>query len=130
MNPTTGREWREEFGLPEPGGETFFSSKADLKTAPPESSQAHVVRRAFDLLKLDGVLCSDRAPLIYFKKVQRIDNSEIVRLHRTFWNHGGAPVLVLIAPDDVHVYSGLIRPEPQTDASGRIPRPVEHPGRA
>ena len=120
MSPITGREWRDEFGLPEPGGETFFSSKADLKAAPPESSQAHVVRRAFDLLKLDGVFCSDRAPLIYFKKVQRIDNSEIVQLHRTFWNHGGAPVLVLVAPDDVHVYSGLIRPELQTDAFDTI----------
>lgn len=130
MSPITGREWRDEFGLPEPGGETFFSSKADLKTASPESSQAHVVRRAFDLLKLDGVLCSDRAPLIYFKKVQRIDNSEVVQLHRTFWNHGGAPVLVLIAPNDVHVYSGLIRPEPQTHPPHQIPSLVERLDRA
>lgn len=130
MSSNTGREWRDEFGLPEPGAETFFSSKADLKTAHPESSQAHVVRRAFDLLKLDGVLCSDRAPLIYFKKVQRIDNREIVRLHRTFWNHGGAPILVLVAPDDVHFYSGLVRPEPQTRAAGPIPSLVERLDRA
>ena len=120
MSSITGREWRDEFGLPEPGAETFFSSKADLKTARLESSQAHVVRRAFDLLKLDGVLCRDRAPLIYFKRLQRIDSSEIVRLHRTFWNHGGAPILVLVAPNEVHVYSGLIRPEPQTDSSSQI----------
>src|SRR4051812_44624235 len=125
MSPNTRREWRDEFGLPEPGTETFFSSKADLNTARPESSQAHVVRRAFDLLKLDGVLCRDRAPLIYFKRVQRIDSREIAPLHRTFWNHGGAPILVLVAPDEVHVYSGLIRPEPQTDSSNQIPSLVE-----
>src|SRR5688572_23090009 len=130
MSPNTGREWRDEFGLPESGAQTFFSSKADLKSAHPESSQAHVVRRAFDLLKLDGVLCRDRAPLIYFKSVQRIDSSEVVRLHRTFWNHGGAPIMVLVAPDEVHVYSGLVRPEPQTDASRQIRGLVERLDRA
>ena len=60
-----------------------------------DASQAHVARRAFDLLHLDGVLCADRAPLVYFKWVSRIDNLEIAALHRTFWNHGGAPILVV-----------------------------------
>jgi hypothetical protein len=130
MNHAGDKQWRREFGLPEPGGNVFFASKADLKTAGPESSQAHVVRRAFDLLKLDGVLCTDKTPLVYFKQVRRIDKAEILLLHRTFWNHGGAPILVLIAPQDVHVYSGLVRPVSETDTQGRISGLVERLDRA
>ena len=124
MNATTGRQWQEEFGLAEHGG-LFLATKADLKSAAPKASQAHVARRAFDLLKLDGVLCTDSAPLVYFKLVKRIDNAKIVTLHRTFWNHGGAPILALIAPNEVHIYSGFVRPAPGTESAQRIPAFVE-----
>ena len=86
-----------------------------------DASQSHVLRRAFDLLKLDGVLCAENIPLVYFKEVKRIETGEVARLHRKFWNHGGAPILVLIAPDEVHIYSGLVRPLPQADTIGNIP---------
>ena len=129
MNQAQSNTWREEFGLPNEG-QAFFASKADLESAAPESVQAHVVRRAFDLLELDGVLCADRAPLVYFKQVPRIDNRQIIRLHRIFWNHGGAPILVVITPDDVHVYSGLIRPVPAGNARTAIPSLVQRLDRA
>lgn len=112
------------------GGATFFASKEDLRNAPTEFSQAHVAGRAFDLLELDGVLCADGAPLVYFKQIARVDNSEVVRLHRTFWNHGGAPILVLIAPNDVHVYSGLIRPVPEAKTPTPIPSLIQRLERA
>jgi len=89
------------------------------------ASQGHVVRRAFDLLKLDGVLCTENTPLVYFKQVKRVETAEVAALHRKFWNHGGAPVLLLVTPDEVHVYSGLIRPIPQADPSGAVHGLVE-----
>ena len=125
MNDAAARQWRDEFGLPDIGGDVFFTTKTDSTVAATKSSQSHVVRRAFDLLKLDGVLCTDSAPLVYFKQVKRIDNAEIIQLHRTFWNHSGAPILAVIAPNEVHVYSGLVRPEPQAAADGDIPSLVE-----
>ena len=124
MNARTGNQWQKEFGLAE-HGDLFFATKADLKSAAPEASPTHVTRRAFDLLKLDGALCTDSAPLVYFKQVNRIDNAQIVTLHRTFWNHGGAPILALIASHEVHIYSGFVRPAPSAESAQRIPAFVE-----
>ena len=126
MHVTAANDWRKSFGIEDAQPRSFFASKAELNAPGMDASQGHVLRRAFDLLKLDGVFCAGNTPLVYFKVVKRIDLAEVASLHRTFWNHGGAPILVLVAPDQVHLYSGLVRPLPQTDPSGRIPALVDH----
>ena len=130
MSVTSKKDWRSEFGIDSRGPTVFFASKAELNAPGVGASQGHVVRRAFDLLKLDGILCAENTPLVYFKQVTQIDPAEVMRLHRTFWNHGGAPILVLVAPAQVHIYSGLIRPLPQTDRDGNIHGFVETLDRA
>jgi hypothetical protein len=125
MSTTANSEWRSEFGIASAGPRDFFATKADLNAPGMTASQGHVVRRAFDLLKLDGILCAANVPLVYFKQVKRIDVAEVASLHRTFWNHGGAPILVLIAPEQVQIYSGLVRPLAPTDPSGTIPALVD-----
>ena len=113
--------WSEEFGIAEGSSPRTFVTRHDLDAEGAAMPQAHVLRRAFDLLKLDGVLCSDTAPLVYFKCVSRIGTADIPKVHRRFWNHGGAPILVVIAPDTVQVYSGLSRPVAQPHSDGRLP---------
>jgi hypothetical protein len=125
MSINTEKNWRKEFGIEDAGPKTFFASKTDLSAHGADASQSHVVRRAFDLLRLDGVLCAESTPLVYFKQVKRIEAAEVSRIHRKFWNHGGAPILVLIAPDEVHVYSALIKPTPRADPSSNSPGLVE-----
>lgn len=125
MSISPNIEWRNEFGLASVGPRDFFSSKAELNSPGITASQGHVLRRAFDLLDLDGVFCRGNSPLVYFKKVNRIQAADVAKLHRTFWNHGGAPILVLIAPDQVQIYSGLVRPLPHTETYGAIPALVE-----
>src|ERR1700733_5851281 len=124
MSISANGDWRSEFGITS-GQKVFFASKAELNAPGMDASQAHVVRRAFDLLRLDGILCIENTPLVYFKQMNRIETAEVARLHRKFWNHGGAPILVLVAPDQVQVYSSLIRPIPQADPRGAIPGLVE-----
>ena len=124
MNTATEQQWQQEFGLGAHG--RFFVTKDDLNRASSEQpSPAHVARRAFASLKIDGALCIDSAPLVYFKQVARIDNAEIARLHRAFWNHGGAPILAIIAPSEVHIYSAFVRPAADDDGSLRIPAFVQ-----
>lgn len=125
MSVAANNKWRSEFGIESAGPSDFFASKAELNAPGVTASQGHVLRRAFDLLGLDGVLCRDNTPLVYFKKVSRIEPVEVARLHRTFWNHGGAPILVLVAPDQVQIYSGLVKPLPPTDPQGTIPALVQ-----
>ena len=84
-----------------------------------EGLHAHALRQAFRLLELDGMFCSERAPLVYFKEVDSIDPDQALTLHRRFWNHGTAPILVLIAPDQVYIYSGMTRPLLAKQESGK-----------
>ena len=130
MNGPTGMEWRQEFGIVDIESKFFIGSKAELNVPGMEVSQRHVLRRAFDLLNLDGILCTDNTPLVYFKQVGQIEPAEVVRLHQRFWNHGGAPILVLITADEVHVYSGLTRPVAQADPGRPIPGLVDRLERA
>jgi hypothetical protein len=125
MSVTAKNEWRNEFGIASAGPRDFFTSKAELNAPGTTASQGHVLRRAFDLLELDGIFCTENTPLVYFKKVNGISPAEVARLHRTFWNHGGAPILVLVAPDQVQIYSGLVRPLPHADANSVIPALVQ-----
>jgi len=103
----TQEDWRADFGLETRQPPGFFTSKEELNPATPH---AHLLRRAFEVLELDGVLCADHSPLIYFKLIKRITAEGVYKLHRQFWNHGGAPVLVLVSDTDVHIYSGMSRP--------------------
>jgi hypothetical protein len=111
-------DWRSEFGIVSDEAKGFFASPSDLNTPGVDASQSYVVRRAFELLTLDGVLCSETTPLVYFKRVERIETAEVAKLHSTFWNYGGAAVLVLVAPDQVHVYSSLSKPRLPSRQSG------------
>lgn len=110
MTVAPGVGWHSEFGIEAIHSSAFFGSKGDLTSKGSPILHAHTIRRAFDLLGLDGVLCDQSAPLVYFKLVSRIRRAEVTELHRRFWNHGGAPILAIIAPDEVQIYSALLRP--------------------
>src|SRR5688500_523136 len=101
MTAVDATAWQVEFGIRQRPSVHFFTSKDDFGNSKAAVPQAHVMRRAFDLLSLDGVRCSDNAPLVYFKQVPKIEPTESLRLQRYFWNHGGAPLFVLIDPWDV-----------------------------
>lgn len=129
MTTSTSDSWPEEFGISGDDAKLFFATRAEFGAREASTAQAHVLRRAFELLNLDGVFCAENTPLVYFKKVDP-HRTDIAALHRKFWNHGGAPVLVLIGRDEVQIYSGLIRPEPQTTQIGDISALVERLDRA
>lgn len=122
MPATPATDWRTEFGLDGRNPPNLFTSKTEITPATP---QAHLLRRAFDVLKVDGILCVDHSPLAYFKLVRWITPEATAELHRQFWNHGGASLLVLVTEDRVHVYSGMTRPEPAADDATAPPSLVD-----
>lgn len=111
MTATPESNWRSEFGIEARGTPQFFAGLEDIEAAGALAPQSHVLRRAFEEMELSGVLCQDQTPIVYFRVIDRFDPSDVAALHRTFWNQGVAPILVLIAPDEVHVYSGLSQPD-------------------
>lgn len=109
--------WHESAGINRALYPSLFLSADEVTTATP---QAHVIRHGFDLLGLDGVFCTEGAPIVFFKLVDSFGLDEVLALHKRFWNHGGAPVLVLISSDRAEIYSGMSRPVRREDV-GSIP---------
>ena len=109
---TASDTWRFDFGIANRRPPTFYSEKAQINDATP---QAHLLRRAFETLHIDGVLCADNSPLVYFKTVDSNGLQNLQSLHRQFWNYGGASVLVVVGPNRVDIYSGMIRPAVNED---------------
>jgi hypothetical protein len=124
MATATQKDWKREFGLDERKPPAFFADTADLDAADSTASQVHVLRRAFEDLNINGVFCQDGNPIIYFRLVDRIEPKRVFDIHRTFWNQGVAPILVLVAADEVHVYSGLsspaLHPQPDKEPAGFV----------
>ena len=111
-------DWRTEFGVEDRRPPNLFVGKDEITSAIP---QAHLLRRAFDTLKIDGILCADHSPLAYFKITKRISPDAVADLHRRFWNHGGAALLVLVTDRNVQIYSGMALPTPPGDDRGAPP---------
>src|SRR5213078_2380234 len=89
--------WLETVGLSERKSPEFFSNIEELDNSETIISQAHVIRRAWGDMELNGVLCLDGAPSIYFKEVDKVDPTELRRLHQQLWNQGIAPALFIIS---------------------------------
>jgi len=119
------KDWKKEFGLDDRRPPHFFSSVDQLDEVAGKVPHSHTLRRAFEQLGIEGILCQERSPIIYFRQVRKIDPGYIIKLHRSFWNQGIAPILVIIAPDEVHIYSGLISPEDIPTVTGQSPGFVE-----
>jgi len=110
MTAVPATDWREEMSLEDRRPPQFFRTRDEIDAADSRVPQAHALRRAFDGLELNGILCLRNTPFLYFKEVPRIDPDKVRSIHRRFWNQGLAPVLLLITPRQVHVYSGLATP--------------------
>lgn len=124
---SSSASWHRDFGIDRATNAGFFSNANDLR---PETPHSHDLRQAFDLLGLDGVLCSDQTPLIYFKQMADISLEQGIEIHRRFWNHGTAPILVLVGPDQAYVYSGMARPQSAESSSDAPDCLVEQLSRA
>lgn len=118
MTNSAPEDWRKDFGIDGWKPPNFFASKDELTRSTP---QAHLIRRAFDVLDLDGVLCTDHSPLVYFKLINRPSPDAIYELNKHFWNHGGASVLVLVSEDRVYIYSGMTRPTARAGDDADLP---------
>lgn len=125
INVIDQTDWKKDFGLEDRKPPYFFSSVEQLDSATVRVSHPLIIRRAFRQLGMQGVLCQEHGPVIYFCKVNKIESALLMDLHRRFWNQGIAPILVIISPDEIHVYSGLIPPQNTPMVNGEVPGLVQ-----
>lgn len=119
----SARDIRETFALEHDMPPRFYGSLTEIKEAIGLCPYTHAMRRAWENLKLSGILCIDQRPTVYFKEMPRPDDKDLRDLHRRFWNHGTAPLLVVLTESEVLVFSALAYParvDELPKAEGRI----------
>jgi hypothetical protein len=92
----------------------FYRTVEALEGATPLLPYVQAVRRVWKSMDLGGVLYVDRSPAAYFKEVDHEPSPEEARcLQQCLWNHAITPILVLVSPRKVYVYSGRALPARQ-----------------
>ncbi|HEY0323072.1 MAG TPA: N-6 DNA methylase [Pyrinomonadaceae bacterium] len=102
--------WEEQLNLKGRRPPEFFRSLEEIESAVPTPPQAHAMRRAWVDMSLSGIFCIDNVPVAYIKDVNRVEQRRLRKLHRKLWNQGIAPILIVISPTDVLIFSGLTPP--------------------
>lgn len=98
-----------------------FRTLDELRAHSHAIAGAYILEKAWQRMKLDAVVCSGSKPLIYVKTVLHYDRKLEARLHKELWNQDLAPVLLVLDPLRVRVYSARPLVEPSSDA----PRYIE-----
>jgi hypothetical protein len=92
----------------------YLTSPDQLMLHPELAMVAFSVRHAWKILKLDGVLIIDNQPAAYLKQsATAFQKARIEDWIRFLWNHGTAPLLILIEPTNIAVHSSMTRPPSQ-----------------
>jgi type I restriction-modification system DNA methylase subunit len=130
MTAKISQSWIAQLNLADKQVPEFFRSFEELEAAQTRISQIHVMRRAWQDLELDGILYQDKSPYIYIKEVSSIDPQETRKLHRRLWNQGIAPFLLVVSPNEFHIYSSLVLPAKENEEINDDHRLVEVLSRA
>ena len=100
----------KDFNLEEVSAPNFFRSEDDIEKYAGIHPYSHFMRRAWETMHLNGILCIEGKPTVYFKEVDSVDSCNQRECYKKFWNQGLATLLVIISPDEVQVYSSLAEP--------------------
>lgn len=61
-------------------------------------------------LNIDGIYFVNDAPIIYFKHFSEVSEQQISNLHKKVWNEGIAPLLFVLLPTELRIYSAYKAP--------------------
>jgi hypothetical protein len=99
-----------DFNLAKVTAPIFFRSIEEVEDHAGRNPFSHFMRRAWETMHLNGILCVEGRPTVYFKEVERIDSHTQRERYKKFWNQGLATLLVVRSPSDVQVFSSLANP--------------------
>ena len=78
--------------------------------------KVNLTKQAFDTIEdLDAIYFSGEYPIIYFKKINDINQGEIKLLHKKIWNQGRVPLLFVVTPHEVRIYNCYKEPLREND---------------
>ena len=115
----------KDFNLKGVSAPEFFRSAEDIERYAGRHPYSHLMRRAWEAMHLNGILCVDDRPTVYFKEVEHISSTLLRALYQKFWNQGLATLLVVKSATDVQVFSSLAEPARENEAVSDKDRLVE-----
>ena len=108
--PATDEKLAAEFGEHISHGSMFLSSVEQIDLHHVLLPYAHYLQQAWAELNLGGLLCVDGRPMVYLCEAKRFTTEQKRERQRFVWNQGLVPLLVLLTPGQVEVYSGVRKP--------------------
>lgn len=98
----------------------FYTNLGEIRSERSLRPYLHLIEKAWDSLGMKrggGVLCVEGLPTLYLiTRKQRVTPEKAQDLHRKFWNQGLAKILVITDPIDVRIFSGMKKPERESDS--------------
>jgi len=108
------RDFVKQIGLSNRDSSQLVLSRDDLLKQP-ATGVSYATWRIWREMHLDGILNVDGRPAVYFKSQRRFRRPQCCKQQNLFWNHGGAPILVLVDEKTIRAYSGMRPPTKNTD---------------
>ncbi|MGD8787555.1 MAG: hypothetical protein PVJ60_09045, partial [Phycisphaerales bacterium] len=115
----------KDFNLKGVSAPEFFRSAEDIEKYAGRHPYSHLMRRAWEVMHLNGIFCVDDKPTVYFKEVKQINSTLLRALYQKFWNQGLATLLVVKSATNVQVFSSLVEPVREDEAVSDKDRLVE-----
>jgi hypothetical protein len=100
---------------------SLLNAQDDWRNSAEFRSHGHTLRRLFDDLKLDAVLCVAGRPTVCVKDARELSEDEIARLRGALWNLGSATLLMVEQKTKVLLFSTLVTPSRKDDRTAITP---------
>jgi hypothetical protein len=92
---------------------TFLRATDDWRNGPESRSHAHTLRRLFEDVKIDAVLCIEGRPTVCVKNAVSLDDRGVEAIRSQLWNLGATTLLIVERQTEVQVFSTFVRPAKQ-----------------
>lgn len=100
---------------------SLLNAQDDWRNSAEFRSHGHTLRRLFDDLRLDAVLCVAGRPTVCVKDARELSDDEIAGLRDALWNLGSTTLLMVERQTKVLLFSTLVTPSRQDDPAAIIP---------
>jgi hypothetical protein len=100
---------------------SLLNAQDDWRNSAQFRSHGHTLRRLFDDLRLDAVLCVAGRPTVCVKDARELSEDEIARLRGALWNLGSTTLLMVERQTKVLLFSTLVMPFRKDDPTAIIP---------
>jgi hypothetical protein len=109
-----------------PEGIVYLRGLADVFARRDLDAYQHLLVRAWDQFKLNGVLVVRGIPTVYLREDEHeVGPEEAHALQQGLWNQGVATLLVLVDRTRTRIFSSMVAPQPLTEAQKRNQAPLQ-----